>query len=63
MSAEKFIAYVGFVDGKLCAERTHDAYGSHNSIHLFTNLKDARKQYEDVRRVVLTVEPITGGRR
>lgn len=50
----------GFTNGKLHAEHVKDGYGSYWRPAIFTNRKDAKKQYQDVRPLLLSSPDRTG---
>ena len=55
--------WVGFSDGKPLAWWTHDIYGTHRHYSVFTSRRAARKQYEDVREMLLVPLPKKGRRK
>lgn len=51
--------WAGFTSGTLDIGGGFDSYGTYRGPMFFTNLEDARRRYEDVRRVVVTVKQVT----
>ena len=50
--------WAGFVSGHLDMGGGIDSYGTYRGPIFFTNRADARKRYEDVRRVLVTFEQV-----
>lgn len=53
--ADRFEAYVGYTDGKPHTENTIDEYGEVITLTVYHNLKEAKRRFQDVRRIVLSV--------
>ena len=54
------ILWAGFSGGKLHTDVVNDFFGGDHHSHrpaLFLTRREAREQYEDVRKVVVTVRP------
>jgi hypothetical protein len=57
LSMSTFVGYLGFVDGRPDTQFSQGGYDADSSAaEIFVNRKDAKKRYEDVRRVRITVE-------
>lgn len=60
--ATEFTAWAGYCDGKPHTEAEIDEYGECIVLRLFRNKKDAKKRYEDIRRVTMKVDRRQSGK-
>lgn len=55
MAKQRFLAYVGFVDGVIDNEDVIDQYGDFYGVTVYTDKDAALQRYEDVREVELVI--------